>query len=62
MSLIANIFVRAHHLSTETQRAVLGLERTQREGNSRQGQLGSPTQDRSVELSRIRGEGLRLRS
>lgn len=62
MSLIANVFVRAHHLSTETQRAVLGLERTQQEGNTRQGQLGSPTQNRSVELSRIRGEGLRLRS
>lgn len=62
ISLISNIFVRAHHLSSENQRAVLGLERTQREDNAEQGRLRSPAQDRSMELSRIRDEGLRLRA
>lgn len=63
ISLISNIFVRAHHLSSETKGAVLGLERIRQEDDTRQQQQsGSPSQNRSVELSRIREEGLRLRS
>lgn len=60
ISLISNIFVRAHHLSSETKGAVLGLERTQKEGHT--GQPRTSTRNRSIELSRVREEGLRLRT
>ncbi|POS78406.1 hypothetical protein DHEL01_v203198 [Diaporthe helianthi] len=62
ISLISNIFVRAHHLSSETQRAVLGLERSRQQDNIQQRQLGTLASDRSIELSRMREEALRQRS
>lgn len=63
ISLISNIFVRAHHLSSETKGAVLGLERIrQEEDTQQQQQPGISSQGRSIELSRVGEEGLRLRS
>ncbi|KAK2599212.1 hypothetical protein N8I77_010984 [Diaporthe amygdali] len=63
ISLISNIFVRAHHLSSETKGAVLGLERAREEENTRQQrQLGTSSQTHSIELTQVREESLRLRS
>ncbi|KAG8169281.1 hypothetical protein KVR01_000026 [Diaporthe batatas] len=62
VSLVSNIFVRAHHLSSETQKAILGLDRTRQEEHTRQRQTNSPAPDRSIELSHIREEALRQRS
>lgn len=63
ISLISNIFVRAHRLSSETKGAVLGLERAREEENTRQQrQLGTSSQTHSIELTQVREESLRLRS
>lgn len=63
ISLISNAFVRAHHLSSETKGAVLGLERIRQEdATQQQQQPGTPPQGRSIELSPVREDGLRLRS
>ncbi|KAK7926464.1 MFS transporter [Apiospora marii] len=64
LSLVANLFVRAHHLSAETQAVVLGVDRVNEERN-RQAPLDLPGDNigsQSVELPEIAASHVRLRS
>ncbi|KAL9105389.1 MAG: hypothetical protein Q9227_009427 [Pyrenula ochraceoflavens] len=60
LSLIANMFVRAQHLSTETGTALLGVDRTMRaSGRERPPRNDAAgTQSSAVELSELRRGGL----
>ncbi|KAK8104907.1 MFS transporter [Apiospora kogelbergensis] len=65
LSLVANLFVRAHHLSVETQEVVLGVDRAM-EGERNQQALrsvsGENTGSHSVELQEGVASQVRLRS
>lgn len=65
LSLVANLFVRAHHLSAETQAVVLGVDRVIEEERNLQAPLDLPDDNigsQSVELPEIAASHVRLRS
>ncbi|KAK7955617.1 uncharacterized protein PG986_004839 [Apiospora aurea] len=65
LSLVANLFVRAHHLSAETQAVVLGVDRVIDEESRRQTDPGPRDENigsRSIELQEGSASHVRLRS
>ncbi|KAK8052596.1 major facilitator superfamily domain-containing protein [Apiospora rasikravindrae] len=65
LSLVANMFVRAHHLSAETQAVVLGVDRVIEEESRRQTHRelrGNSITSRSIELQEGAANQVRLRS